>query len=187
MDAISNEWSTFLFEQSPNLLRKLDGIIDDETKRPGIAYGIFFTRVQRDPIEVDRHMLRDVNGRISEEVLRPVFYDYTNDNMFEINVLTDLQQTYFFSVSCGEFLQPLMMDPTTNQLASRYWSNTYMAVNQTLAADVRKAVWEWLQHSILIKLSKDRTRLLKEELVAAVWHPRRVQMLLETYGWESID
>jgi hypothetical protein len=62
-----------------------------------------------------------------------------------------------------------------------------MEVNQTLAADVRKVVWEWLQHSIRIKLSKDRTRLLKEELVAAVWHPRRVQKLLEAYGWDTLD
>lgn len=30
-------------------------------------------------------------------------------------------------------------------------------------------------------------RAIKEELMANVWHPRRVEKFLETYGWEAYD
>jgi hypothetical protein len=185
MDGIFNEWSQFLFGQSPKLLRQLDGIIDDELKAPGIAYGNFYTRVQRDPEYIDRRMHRDVFGTISEVGLGR--RNYNNDNMFEFLVMTNLQGDYTFSVNCYEFLEPLAMEEDTNQLQSLYESYSYMPVNEGLAADVRKVVWNWLQDSIRIKMSKDRTRLLKEELVAAVWHPRRVQNFLDTYGWNALD
>jgi Leucine-rich repeat (LRR) protein len=34
---------------------------------------------------------------------------------------------------------------------------------------------------------QERYRLLKEELVAAVWHPRRVERLIETYGLDVLE
>jgi hypothetical protein len=29
--------------------------------------------------------------------------------------------------------------------------------------------------------------IMKEELMAAVWHPRRVERMLEEGGWEAIE
>ena len=34
---------------------------------------------------------------------------------------------------------------------------------------------------------KARCALLKEELIAAFWHPRRVEKMLEQGGWELVD
>jgi hypothetical protein len=30
-------------------------------------------------------------------------------------------------------------------------------------------------------------KAIKEELMAAVWHPRRVERLLDTHGWEAYE
>jgi len=179
MDAIFTEWSQFLFEQSPKLLRQLDGIIDHYyyIGSAGIAYGNFYTRVQRNPEYVYRRMHRDVFGTISEARLGD--HSYNNDNMFEFLVMTNLQDDYTFSIKCHEFLNPIGIKERTNQLKSLYETNSYMPVNKKLAADVRKVVWNWLQDCIYIKLSQDRTRILKKDLIAAVWHPTRVAKWVE--------
>ncbi len=30
-------------------------------------------------------------------------------------------------------------------------------------------------------------RAIKEDLMAAAWHPRRVEHILETYGWDAYN
>jgi hypothetical protein len=34
---------------------------------------------------------------------------------------------------------------------------------------------------------QERCKQIKEDLVAAVWHPRRVERLIETYGLEVLE
>ncbi len=176
MDDLWAEWSKFLFEHSPKLLRQLDGIIDDEIKRPGIAYGNFYTRQQREPTFIDRRMHRNVFGIISEE---PVERYYNNDNMIEITVLTNLQQEYNFRVNCWEFLEPTRMEEHTNELQSLYYSYSYMPVNYELAQKVRNVVWNWLQDCIYMKMAQDRMKVLKKDIIASVWHPERVSKWIE--------
>ena len=33
----------------------------------------------------------------------------------------------------------------------------------------------------------ERTAIIKEDLMAAAWHPRRIERLLETHGWEAYE
>jgi hypothetical protein len=37
------------------------------------------------------------------------------------------------------------------------------------------------------KRCQERARLIKEDLIAAVWHPRRVEKMLDEGGFELID
>ncbi len=49
-----------------------------------------------------------------------------------------------------------------------------------------------MRHELLVKTTRLRAiqncrNGFKEELMMAVWHPRRVEKLIETYGWEAYD
>ena len=48
-----------------------------------------------------------------------------------------------------------------------------------------------IQKELLVKTTRLRTiqncRLIKEELMMNVWHPRRMEHILETYGWEVYE
>ena len=62
--------------------------------------------------------------------------------------------------------------------------NTIDASSDNLLCDI---IYNWIQDTIRGELSRRRAARIKEELVAAVWHPRRVARLLEEGGWEAID
>ncbi len=54
----------------------------------------------------------------------------------------------------------------------------------------RYPVEKWLKkllEQLPQRLCKERSALLKEPLAAAVWHPHRVQRILDAYGWEGVD
>ena len=56
--------------------------------------------------------------------------------------------------------------------------------------DVGAIISEWLQsvHFKQVKANaRQRLAPLKEELMAAAWHPRRVARLLELGGWEALE
>jgi hypothetical protein len=49
-----------------------------------------------------------------------------------------------------------------------------------------------IREELLVKTTRIRAiqtcrHGFKEELMMAVWHPRRVERILETYGWEALD
>jgi hypothetical protein len=52
---------------------------------------------------------------------------------------------------------------------------------------LRDSIYSWIQDTIRGELSRRRAARIKEELVAAVWHPRRVARLLEEGGWDAVD
>ena len=54
----------------------------------------------------------------------------------------------------------------------------------------RYPVEKWLRDLLAEapqKQAKERTNTIKEELVAAVWHPSRVERMLETHGWDGVE
>ncbi len=52
---------------------------------------------------------------------------------------------------------------------------------------IRDIIHTWIQDTIRGELCRRRSERIKEELVAAVWHPRRVARRLEEDGWEALD
>jgi len=46
---------------------------------------------------------------------------------------------------------------------------------------------EELENTCSRKRCQERARLIKEDLIAAVWHPRRVKKMLDEGGFELID
>jgi len=52
---------------------------------------------------------------------------------------------------------------------------------------LKELVHSWITTNILKHMILERVAIIKEELVAAVWHPRRVAKLLEEGGWEAVD
>jgi Leucine-rich repeat (LRR) protein len=46
---------------------------------------------------------------------------------------------------------------------------------------------QWIKEELSKHRIQKRSRLLKEDLVAAVWHPRRVEKLVEQHGMEVLD
>jgi hypothetical protein len=58
-----------------------------------------------------------------------------------------------------------------------------LARHQSRVGQIRK---ELLQQTTRLRAIQN-CRLIKEELMMNVWHPRRVGYILETYGWEGYD
>lgn len=52
---------------------------------------------------------------------------------------------------------------------------------------IREATWSWLAAMIIPPVATARAAAMKEELHAAVWHPRRMAALLEAGGWDAVE
>ena len=180
-------WSKFLREHVPRLLTELKTIhgtpshqYGQQTQYPDIAYMNYYTREQREPEFVDYCVHSDIHGNISTRTKPMDWWIYNNnDHMFKLVLLSNLQQNIEISVYATEFLNPLDMDETTNQLYCIHYSDQYGPGSPDLPNRCKKIVWNWLQDCIYRKLCAERTALFKKELVAAAWHPRRVSAWLE--------
>ena len=68
--------------------------------------------------------------------------------------------------------------------------NGYKEITQTEIdaeiAEVMTVINEWFL-TVLRKAFQIRIKEMKEELLAAVWHPKRMAHLLDTYGWEGVE
>jgi len=65
--------------------------------------------------------------------------------------------------------------------------NSYLVGSPVSVSTIRTIVYDWVQHTFRIALSKKRSERIREELVAAVWHPRRVAKWLEEGGWDAVE
>ncbi len=52
---------------------------------------------------------------------------------------------------------------------------------------LRAIVYNWIQDTIRGELCRRRCERIREELVAAVWHPKRLARRLEEGGWEAVE
>ncbi len=76
-----------------------------------------------------------------------------------------------------------------NSLETIYCSNTPLIIQKdkdesVQSYEARWAEWRWNQ---VLKEAKDRCSIIKEELIATVWHPQRVERWLEAGGWDAIE
>ena len=53
--------------------------------------------------------------------------------------------------------------------------------------EMRQILYAWIQDTIRAELCRRRSHHIKEELVAAVWHPRRLARRLEEGGWDAVE
>lgn len=191
------EWSKFLRANVPRLMRELKTIrgtpshqYGQETQYPDVVYMTYYTREQREPEFLDYRVHSDFHGNITTKTLpgSQLLYNndyiddpwrYNNDHMFKLVLFSNLQQEIVFSVHATEFLNPLDMEEDTNQLYSILNVNPMGPQSPDLLDRCRKIVWNWLQECIYIKLCQDRTKLLKKDIAATVWHPRRVAKWIE--------
>jgi hypothetical protein len=70
------------------------------------------------------------------------------------------------------------------------WSNTTFQGRIIRPAEwspLRILVYDWIQTTLHSELCRRRSERIREELVAAVWHPRRVARRLEEGGWEAVE
>ena len=69
-------------------------------------------------------------------------------------------------------------------------SNTPLIIQQNFGETLQayNLRWRaWREEQASKKRSQERCSLLKEDIIAEVWHPRRVEKLLETGGYELLE
>ena len=95
-----------------------------------------------------------------------------NDPLFKRNIQDPLSMRFVFTclLYCNE---PLESNPKLDKKL-----NTFYLDLKNLGHDL---YWEFL------KMIARRTFVYKEELIATVWHPRRVERLLEMGGFELLE
>lgn len=67
---------------------------------------------------------------------------------------------------------------------------THQTQRDYLTPPINQAILNWfyaIQFQKIRRVAKARMAILKEELMAAAWHPKRVERLLEAGGFEAID
>jgi hypothetical protein len=58
---------------------------------------------------------------------------------------------------------------------------------QLLLDAIQTIVHAWAVRTIGMEMCRRRSARIREELVAAVWHPRRVARMLEAGGWDALE
>ena len=83
-----------------------------------------------------------------------------------------------------------MKNPPPYPLDFHIKCNGYKEITQTEIdaeiAELMTVINEWFL-TVLRKAFQIRIKEMKEELLAAVWHPKRMAHLLNTYGWEGVE
>lgn len=59
--------------------------------------------------------------------------------------------------------------------------------NKAMTAHIQGIVYTWLHTQMMKHLSSRRSEKIREELVAAVWHPKRLAWRLEQGGWDAVE
>lgn len=62
-----------------------------------------------------------------------------------------------------------------------------LKTNSQTPDSVCEYMYTWIQDTIRGELCRLRSERMREELVAAVWHPRRVAKRLEEGGWDAVE
>jgi hypothetical protein len=109
---------------------------------------------------------------------------YGSVELFEIHMFTpSLEYLHGFiipfdSLAKGALLEIKDVATIKQRPASRDLEATAM---------LQKIVHSWIITTILMPMILERVASIKEELVANVWHPRRLSRRLEEGGWEAVD
>ncbi len=76
-----------------------------------------------------------------------------------------------------------MFPDVSYSLANVNFQETPLLLQRNKNETIEDYVERWDE----LKRSQARCSITKEELMATVWHPRRVERLLETYGWDALE
>lgn len=166
----TTKWSRCLQTRVGWLFNQLGGRAD-----VGAAY--FKTRQERYPDFVDKRASRTFSGdslpyclKLQETGMR---HHYNNDDMFNLVIIDAYTKAYYYiSVNAYIFSDINYLYPDMIQVLH------YSETDAGSQDEIREIIWTWIQCCVWTKEAEERSSLMKEELMAATWHPKRVSKRL---------
>lgn len=117
-------------------------------------------------------------GKATYDALRNR-YDARPWGTFHVLITSDLKVQISFRIDGPPF-------PLDYHIMLNGWTKITQEEIDAEMAELTAIMNKWLD-LVLRKVYQMRIKAMKEELVAAVWHPRRLGYLLETYGWDAVE
>ena len=159
------------------LSARIDWLFNQLASCYGIGAAYFCTRESRYPEFVDKRASRVFNGLplAYTLTLRNSGMDryYNNDDMFQLVIIDTMHNKYYISVNAYDINDDANMSPDMIRIV--YYNDEETVLEEFPLRDI---VWNWIQCCVLCKMAAERTALFKEELVAAAWHPQRIEQWL---------
>lgn len=164
-----DSWKIHLFSQAKQRMKRLIGDVE-------AVYANLYVSLTDDGIR-RYHMtnlgLEDHDVMLEEEVARDDLR--LEGKMFHLSLLGNYQNTFVYDIDESMFEKP---DKITVQSIHGVYEHTYMDEPVEEGERLKTVVWAWLEECIKQKVAAERTGLIKEELIAATWHPDRVERWL---------
>ncbi len=166
------KWLEFLQGALPSLCRRLHATFSELRGHPLI--GIYSQTKRFGPVS-QHFMLHD--GRIGHRPTLPAEDFSPTANAIDCCI-------WFYGSEVYRCVLPFHV---LNDHGIHFGLEEIEKMTRETPDEMRRILYTWIQDTIRGELCRRRTERIKEELVAAVWHPDRVAKRLEEGGWEAVE